>query len=249
MQRLFQRFFWWVARCLLRLRYRVEVRGGDELRKLEGPTIVMPNHPGYIDPPLVLSHLRLRDPIRPLVYSGTYRNPVLFPVMWALGAVEVPELSAQSRQAKQTTLDMIGKVAEAVGRSRAAVSNLLRLLGLPATVRRMVEVGELEMGHARALLGLEGDVLLEAARKVAGKGMSVRETEALVRALLNKTEREDIPQKAIAEGSSDIRRLEDELSEKLGARVAIRCNHKGKGKVVIDYNSLDELDGILAHLQ
>jgi 1-acyl-sn-glycerol-3-phosphate acyltransferase len=79
MQVFFQRLFWWVARCLLRLRYRVHVLGGDRLRELAGPTIVMPNHPGYIDPPLVLSHLRLRDPLRPLVYSGTYRNPVLFP--------------------------------------------------------------------------------------------------------------------------------------------------------------------------
>ncbi len=119
MQLFFQRLFWWVARCLLRLRYRVDVLGGDPLRELQGPTIVMPNHPGYIDPALVLSHLRLRDPLRPLVYSGTYRNPVLYPVMRALGSVEVPELSAQSRQAKQTTLDMIEKVAAAVKRGES----------------------------------------------------------------------------------------------------------------------------------
>ncbi len=119
MQRFFQRIFWWMARCLLRLRYRVQVQGADALPDLDGPTIVMPNHPGYIDPPLVLSHLRLRDPLRPLVYTGTYRNPVLYPVMRALGSVEVPELSAQSRQAKQTTLDMIEKVAEAVGRGES----------------------------------------------------------------------------------------------------------------------------------
>jgi 1-acyl-sn-glycerol-3-phosphate acyltransferase len=119
MQVFFQRLFWWVARCLLRLRYRVDVLGGDRLRELQGPTIVMPNHPGYIDPALVLSHLRLRDPLRPLVYSGTYRNPVLYPVMRALGSVEVPELSAQSRQAKQTTLDMIEKVAAAVKRGES----------------------------------------------------------------------------------------------------------------------------------
>jgi acyl-CoA synthetase (AMP-forming)/AMP-acid ligase II/1-acyl-sn-glycerol-3-phosphate acyltransferase/acyl carrier protein len=119
MQVFFQRLFWWVARCVLRLRYRVDVLGGDRLRELQGPTIVMPNHPGYVDPALVLSHLRLHDPLRPLVYSGTYRNPVLYPVMRALGSVEVPELSAQSRQAKQTTLDMIGKVTAAVKRGES----------------------------------------------------------------------------------------------------------------------------------
>jgi len=119
MQRFFQRFFWLVARWLLRLRYRVEVLGGDRLADLEGPTIVMPNHPGYIDPALVLSHLRLRDPLRPLVYTGTYRNLVLYPVMRAIGAVEVPELSAQSRSAKQTPLEMIERVAAAVQRGES----------------------------------------------------------------------------------------------------------------------------------
>jgi 1-acyl-sn-glycerol-3-phosphate acyltransferase len=119
MQRFFQRWFWWVTRCLLRLRYRVEVQGGERLQDLAGPTIVMPNHPGYIDPALVLTHVRLRDPLRPLVYTGTYRNPVLYPVMRAIGSVEVPELAAQSRQAKQTTLDMIERVAAAVGRGES----------------------------------------------------------------------------------------------------------------------------------
>ncbi|MCL4201941.1 MAG: AMP-binding protein [Pirellulaceae bacterium] len=119
MQRFFQRWFWWMARCFLRLRYRVQVQGGERLQELVGPTIVMPNHPGYIDPALVLTHVRLRDPLRPLVYTGTYRNPVLYPIMRAIGSVEVPELSAQSRQAKQTTLDMIERVAAAVGRGES----------------------------------------------------------------------------------------------------------------------------------
>ncbi len=136
------------------------------------------------------------------------------------------------------------QAAEAVGRSRAAVSNLLRLLELAAEVRRMVEERELEMGHARALLALEADAQLHAARQVVARGLSVRETEQLVRRL-----KEPAPGKKPAPRlDPDIRRLQEELSERLGAGVAIQ--HKGrKGRLVISYNSLDELEGILEHLR
>jgi ParB family chromosome partitioning protein len=139
------------------------------------------------------------------------------------------------------------QAAGAVGRSRAAVSNLLRLLTLNDDVRKMLEHGDLEMGHARALLALEGQAQSEAAREVAAKGYSVRETEQLVRRLGSAS-----PAKAKKGGRSedpDIRRLQNELTEKLAAKVLFQHAAKGNGKLVIHYNSLDELDGILNRIQ
>jgi len=139
------------------------------------------------------------------------------------------------------------EVAEAVGRSRAAVSNLLRLLELNDDVKRMLEQGGLEMGHARALLALKGPAQSAAARTVADKGLSVREAERLARRL--SSDASDTPAKApSARLDPDIRRLQDELSEKLGAALQVLHSNKGKGKLVIHYNSLDELEGILAHI-
>jgi len=135
--------------------------------------------------------------------------------------------------------------AEAVGRSRAAVSNLLRLLTLNEDVKRMLENGDLEMGHARALLALEGEVQSQAARTVAGKGLSVRETERLVKRL----QAPAAPEPHAAPADPDVQRLEQDISERLGARVAIRHGARGKGSVVIHYNTLDELDGILGHIR
>lgn len=119
MQRFVQRAFWLLAGFVLRLRYKVQVHGGEQLVELQGPTIVMPNHPGYVDPPLVLSHLRLNDPLRPLVYSGTYREKLLYPWMRVVGAIEVPDLAAHSRSAKEATLEMIETVAAAVRRGES----------------------------------------------------------------------------------------------------------------------------------
>lgn len=137
--------------------------------------------------------------------------------------------------------------AEAVGRSRAAVTNLLRLLELPAIVRGMVEKRELEMGHARALLGLsEESKVIEAASQVAKRGMSVRETERLVKRL----NRPGSGRKAAPVANDpDIQRLETDLTEKLAARVSLRHTAGGKGQLVISYNSLDELEGILKHIR
>ena len=109
-----QALLWTLARLLLHLRYRVRVIGLDKLRDLEGPTLIMPNHPGYIDPPLVLSHVRLNATVRPLVFSGTYRNPALYPIMRAVGAFEVPDLREQSRGAREQTLRMIDSVVEGI---------------------------------------------------------------------------------------------------------------------------------------
>ena len=138
------------------------------------------------------------------------------------------------------------QAAEAVGRSRAAVSNLLRLLELGAKLRKLLECRELDMGHARALLGLPTQrQQTEVGVLVAKKGLSVRETEALVRSLLSGGKKEH---KAVRK-NPDIARLEKELGEKLGAKVSLSHGAKGKGKLVISYNSLDELEGILGHIK
>jgi len=138
------------------------------------------------------------------------------------------------------------EVADAVGKSRSTIANLLRLMSLQEDVRLLLERGDMEMGHARALLALEGMQQSQAARTVVGKGMSVRQTEALVRNLLA---RQELPAQAPAQLDPNIRQLQDELSQKLGARVLIQHTAKGKGKLVLSYNSLDELDGILGHIK
>ena len=138
------------------------------------------------------------------------------------------------------------QAAEAVGRSRAGVSNLLRLLELSADVCELIERRRIEMGHARALLGLtERAAQRRAAAEVLAKGLSVRETEALVRRMLRPPAEAHAPP---ASPDPDVRHLEQQLTEKLGARVAIRQAPGGKGALVVSYNSLDELDGILAHI-
>ena len=139
------------------------------------------------------------------------------------------------------------QVADAVGRSRAAVSNLLRLIDLAEDVKRLVEERLLEMGHARALLALASHrQQAEVAVFVAKKALSVRETEALVRRL-SAPPADD--REAPAERDPDIQRLERELADKLGAKVVFQHRASGKGKLVVNYNSLDELEGILAHIQ
>jgi ParB family transcriptional regulator, chromosome partitioning protein len=136
--------------------------------------------------------------------------------------------------------------AEAVGRSRAAVSNLLRLLDLAEPVKERVEKREIEMGHARALLALDSAKRqIEVAALVAQKGLSVRDTEALVKRILSGA----ADPSAAPARDPNTRKLESDLSEKLGAKVQVQHSPSGKGKLVINYNSLDELDGILEHIQ
>ncbi len=140
------------------------------------------------------------------------------------------------------------QAAEAVGRSRVAVTNLLRLLSLTDEVKRMLANGDLEMGHARALLPLEGHKQIQAAHQIISRGLSVRETERLVKNILSGAlfgkEKKSRPAE-----NPDVLNLQQNLSEKLGAKVKIHYNEKGKGKLEIQYNSLDELDGILAHIK
>lgn len=137
------------------------------------------------------------------------------------------------------------QIAEAVGKARATVSNLLRLMALPREVKTLLEHGDLEMGHARALLSLPEQQQTESARLIVDKGLSVRQTEALVRSLLaakDKPQDDKRPDPNVAQ-------LQQSLADKLGAAVQIDYNKKGQGKLVIRYNSFDELDGILAHIQ
>jgi ParB family chromosome partitioning protein len=138
------------------------------------------------------------------------------------------------------------QIADAVGKSRATVTNLLRLMSLREDVQRLLEHGDLEMGHARALLSLSPELQASTAQTVVSKGLSVRQTESLVRNLLdNKPEKKS---EAIS-ADADIKRLEESLAAKLGANVQIQHTAKGKGKLVLSYNSLDELDGILSHIR
>ncbi|GGH96243.1 chromosome partitioning protein ParB [Pseudomonas fluvialis] len=136
------------------------------------------------------------------------------------------------------------QVADAVGKSRTSVTNLLRLIALPEDIKTLLAHGDLEMGHARALLGLPAQQQSEAARQVVARGLTVRQTEALVRQWLNGK-----PGAKQEKADPDIARLEQRLAEKLGSPVQIRHGSKGKGQLVIRYSSLDELQGVLAHIR
>lgn len=139
------------------------------------------------------------------------------------------------------------EVADAVGKSRSTVANLLRLMSLSESVKTLLEHGDIEMGHARALLSLPDHQQSKIAKVVVNKSLSVRQTEALVR---NQQQQEaSAIQEKPAKISPDVKTLQDQLSEKLAAVVQIQCNAKGKGSISIKYNSLDELDGILEHIQ
>jgi ParB family transcriptional regulator, chromosome partitioning protein len=156
------------------------------------------------------------------------------------------EARALDRLIKEFSLTQ-QEAADAVGRSRTAVTNLLRLLELADEVKALVERRELEMGHARALLGLpSARKQAEVAAQVANKGLSVRETEAWVRRLLNEAAHPAVPAPKV---DPNIKHLESELSEKLGAKVQVQHSAKGSGKLVISYHSLDELDGILGRIR
>lgn len=136
------------------------------------------------------------------------------------------------------------QAADAVGRSRPAASNLLRLLNLAAPVQELLMAGDIDMGHARALLPLDGASQIQLANQIAARGLSVRDTERMVQHLLNPR-----PQKAPPTPDRDLQRLEEELSDHIGATVKIKANRKGAGEVVIRFANLDQLDGLLTKLR
>jgi len=143
------------------------------------------------------------------------------------------------------------QIAQGIGKSRTTVTNLLRLLELNADVKQLIEERRLEMGHARALLGLKNQTQSDTARQVVTQGLSVRETEKLVRRLQGAEPEQEQKQKAkvVHDEDPDVKRLESNLVDKLGAQVKIEQRAGGKGKLVISYNTLDELEGILEHIQ
>ncbi len=136
------------------------------------------------------------------------------------------------------------QVAEAVGKSRTGVTNLLRLIALDNEVKKLLENGDIEMGHARAVLSLEPLQQRDVSQQIVAKSLSVRQTESLVRRLLE--DKKLIKPKNTP--SADVQKLEESLAEKIGVPVSIQHNAKGKGKLVLKYSNLDELDGILAHM-
>ena len=139
------------------------------------------------------------------------------------------------------------EIANAVGKSRTTVTNLMRLLELAPEVKALVDERKLDMGHARALLALKAGDQRKAANEVVKKGLSVRATEALVKALLSP--KPAASKKAASGYDSDTRRLLDDLTDRLGAKVDLKQTGKGKGTLQISYNSLDELEGILEHIK
>lgn len=138
-------------------------------------------------------------------------------------------------------------VADSIGRSRSAVSNLLRLLELSEPVLARLEAGELDMGHARALRALEGETQLQAALEVISRELNARQTEALVRRLKRDPD-EVVPAAAGPKRNPDVVRLEQDLSDRLGTAVSIKSRAGGKGELVIRYDSLDQFDGLLERL-
>ena len=154
----------------------------------------------------------------------------------------------EEAQGLQRLIDEFGlthqQAADAVGRSRPAASNLLRLLQLTAPVQDLLMTGQLDMGHARALLPIASGQQFGLAQRIVQKGLSVRETERLVQQLINPPKK--LPEKNV---DRDLLRLQEELSDGLGANVAIRTNKKGVGKLTIEFNGLDQLDGLIFRLR
>ena len=159
-----------------------------------------------------------------------------------LNAIE--EARALSRLQEEFNLTQ-QEVADAVSKSRSTVTNLIRLMSLEKEVRKLLEHGDLEMGHARALLALDGSMQLNAARIAVSKSMSVRQIETYVRFLLQEKKPTELKKQSIP----DIKILEEQLSNTLGSPVALQHNANGKGRLILKYNTLEELDGILEHIK
>jgi len=141
------------------------------------------------------------------------------------------------------------QIADLVGKSRAAVSNHLRLLGLHSKVQQLLENGDLEMGHARALLALGRDSQYKTAREVANRCLTVRQTEALVKKQLKPAKQQQAGAAPAPGADANIERLQNDLAEKLGVPVQLKHGRGGGGQLLLKYHSLDELDGILAHIK
>lgn len=217
------------------------------------PIVVRPKTPGHFE--IVAGERRWRAAmLAGLTEVPTIVREIPDNVAMILALIEniqredlnpIEEAQAMRRLCENLDLTHL-QVAEAVGKSRASVTNMLRLLSLNADVQILLEQGQLEMGHARALLALKGSLQSEIAATVAERCLSVRETERLVSKLQEAPGNSSVRTKTVTV-DPNIRRLENDLADKLGARVNIRHGQKGKGMLVIRYNDVDELEGILAH--
>ena len=139
------------------------------------------------------------------------------------------------------------QVADAVGKSRSSVTNLMRLATLEPAVQKQIELGEIELGHAKCLLALNGSTQVKAGREVAANAMTVRQTELLIKRLQTPDSNNVSGVKNTV--NADILRTQEDLSQKVGAAVTIQHSTKGSGKLIIKYHSVDELEGILAHIK
>ena len=139
------------------------------------------------------------------------------------------------------------QVADAVGKSRSSVTNLMRLATLEPAVQKQIELGEIELGHAKCLLALNGSTQVKAGREVAANAMTVRQTELLIKRLQTPDSNKASGVKSTV--NADILRTQEDLSQKVGAAVTIQHSTKGSGKLIIKYHSVDELEGILAHIK
>ncbi len=137
------------------------------------------------------------------------------------------------------------EIADTVGKSRTTITNLMRLANLEPMVQNYLIQGDLDLGHAKCLLGLVGKSQIDAAASVVETGLSVRQTEAMVKSFQKKTSK----QSKIEKVQPDLDRLQQDISERIGADVKIQHSASGRGKLILRYNSLDELDGILAHIK
>lgn len=160
-----------------------------------------------------------------------------------------PMEQAVGLQRLKTEFDLTHQqIADAVGRSRASITNLLRLLNLHDSVKQMLDVGDLETGHAKCLLSLEPEIQVQLAKQIIEEGMSVRMAEAFVKKFSD-NQNKPLPIKSLADKpNADINLLQEELAQKVGAAVKIHHSHNGKGRLVIKYTSVDELEGILSHI-
>jgi ParB family transcriptional regulator, chromosome partitioning protein len=224
----------------------------ESIRKqgLLQPLLVRPVERGY---ELIAGERRWRAAQK----AGLERVPVIVRevpndaalAMALIENIQREDLNAMEEAAGvQRLIDEFGmtheQAADAVGRSRSATSNLLRLLKLAKQLQEMVLRGALEMGHARALLALDGARQIEAANRVVARGLSVRDTEKLVQSLLR-----GAPARRRKKSDRDLARLEEQISERLGTSVEIQAGAKGRGKIVVHYSSLDHLDQLLKRLK
>ncbi|MEC9248727.1 MAG: ParB/RepB/Spo0J family partition protein [Pseudomonadota bacterium] len=231
-----------------------ELASSIRLRGVVQPVVVRPSKVGHFE--LVAGERRWRA----AKIAGLKNIPAIIKEVtdeeaMSIGLIENIQREQLGVMEEALALDRLARefklthqeIAEAVGRSRASVSNLIRLLDLSPEVREILEAGKLEMGHARALLGVKNDFQLSIATEILEKELSVRQTEALIKRV--KLKGNGRSKSGTSKIDSDVSSLEKNLSEKLGSDIKVKWNKQGKGALIINFRSLDELDGIIRRLK